>query len=188
MDELETFAYMLISASWSREIEAYLDPFYVGDIIELHLEEEDQAEFPEHLTTLDLDDIMSRIAPVQLTLGWDPRPYLAAYFQGAGILPRYVQKSSDGEASSPICYYEVLPAPGTPLPSITESVPLPQDKRRFEEVLSATLDLARSQGRGLLFIGGWGWSYAYDDMVIDYIKRNEPVLRAAGMLFLDRHP
>ncbi|MBW3622040.1 MAG: hypothetical protein KY468_01365 [Armatimonadetes bacterium] len=185
MEDLDTFAYMLIAASWTRGIEQYIDTLYSGDIIELHMEEEDQLEAPEHLSTLDLDGYMSRIAPVQLTLGWDPRPCLTETFLNSGIRPHYVQKPQfEDQVPFNICYYRELTLEGFSFPS-SDPPPCPADKQRFDEVFTTTLDLARSQDRGLLFIGGWGLGTGYDE---DFLADVEPVLRQTRMKFFNRHP
>jgi hypothetical protein len=49
-------------------------------------------------------------------------------------------------------------------------------------VLRATAELAREQGRGLLFVGGWGWYY---DMEIP--SDVKPVLQRAEFRFVTRH-
>jgi len=77
-DERETFAYLLLACSWTQELESEFPDWYHGDVIECFSECEDQAEEPEDLWAFGWEQQMARIAPVQLTLGWDPRPYLKA--------------------------------------------------------------------------------------------------------------
>ena len=83
----DTFAYMLLSCGWNSDMEAEFANWYWGDFVECSMEFEDQTEEPSAVWAYDSDYEMSRIAPVQLTLGGDPRPMLLQGFAGAGIQP-----------------------------------------------------------------------------------------------------
>ncbi|MCS3918013.1 hypothetical protein Q2T83_16020 [Fervidibacter sacchari] len=180
MKERKTFVYLLLACSWSRDLESQLSDWYYGDIIEAFIESEDQARRPEDLWAFGWEEFMARITPVQLTLGWDPRPYIISIFANANIEPYY--RLGYFEEHDNILYFDKLP-PKWILPSATAGiVPNPPDKIRFDKVLLSTIELARSLNRGLLFIGGWGWDY---DM--DIPREVEPILRQAGMQFFTRH-
>jgi hypothetical protein len=81
-----------------------------------------------------------------------------------------------------VIYYHQLPRDLDLRRSAVSTVRNPRDKARFNEVLTATVELARAQRRGLLFIGGHGWYY---DMEIP--PEVTPVLSNAGFQFVTRH-
>jgi hypothetical protein len=200
MEEIETFAYLLLSCAWSPEWEEEFSGWYYGDVIEVVAESEDQAEEPAQLWWKEWQAFSDRVAPVQLTLGWDVRPYLLAIFSKYSIIPSFRSYDATFGDRDNILYFD------TPLPSlenvnqievrqmefdldIPPSAPLlPEkmvyaaDKDRFDAVLDATIDLARRQDRGLLFVGGWGWYY---DMAVPAVTK--PVMQQAGWVFIDRH-
>jgi hypothetical protein len=178
--EEKTFAYVLLACSWSKDFESQLSDWYYGDIIEAFVESEDQARTSEHLWAFGWEKLMARIAPVQLTLGWDPRPYVISIFHEANIEPYY--RLGYLEERDNILYFDQLPPEQILLSATAGIVPNPPDKIRFDEVLLSTIELARSLNRGLLFIGGWGWYY---DM--DIPREVESVLRQTGMQFFTRH-
>jgi hypothetical protein len=65
-----------------------------------------------------------------------------------------------------------------------QSIPKPEDFQRFQEVVDATVELAREQNRSVLFVGGSGFSY---DIDAEHLTDAAPILKEAGMKFLDRH-
>lgn len=181
MNEETTFAYMVFSSKWSPEMEAEFADWYWGDFVECSMETEDQADEPSAVWAYDLDYEMSRIAPVQLTLGWDPRPTLLQAFEQAGIEPLFRGTYRDE------INWLAFPVPQEPLQwqkVAPQSIPKPVDFQRFQEVVDATIELAREQNRSVLFVGGSGFSY---DIDAEYLTDAAPVLKEAGMKFLDRH-
>lgn len=180
MADLTTFAYVLIAWEWSEEAKAEISRWSYSDALELFLEREDQAAEPDDLWIRGWEQFGARLAPVQLALGWDPRPYLLALFQKVRIAPCFQKSEEDGLPN--IVYFDRLPAAAYPLPVPEGPMPMCQDGTRFHDVLTATVDLARCQNRGLLFIGGWGWSYHKDRF-----RGDKAVLRRAGMRVVDRH-
>src|SRR5437867_3676379 len=95
MPRERTFAYLLMASAWSKEIEAEVSGCSRGDVLELFMEREEQAQAPDHLWGFGWDDPMSRIAPVQLTYGWDLRPYLSTAFAEAGVEPCFAKGSGE---------------------------------------------------------------------------------------------
>ena len=181
MDEKTTFAYMMFSCLWNTEMAVEFDDWYWGDFVECSMESEDQAEEPSAVWAYDLDYEMSRIAPVQLTLGWDPRPTLLQVFEQAGIQPLF-QGTYRDETN-----WLAFSNPQEPLQwqkFAQENIPKPVDFLRFQQVVDATIELAREQNRSVLFVGGSGFSY---DDGMDYLADTASVLKEAGMKFFDRH-
>ena len=72
-------------------MQAEFADWYWGDFVECSMETEDQADEPSAVWAYDLDYEMSRIAPVQLTLGWNPRPTLLQVLEQAGTEPPFVE-------------------------------------------------------------------------------------------------
>jgi len=181
MDTETTFAYMVFSCSWNTDLAAEFDDWYWGDFVECSMETEDQAEEPSAVWAYDLDYEMSRIAPVQLTLGWDPRPTLVQVFEHVGIQPLF-RGTYRHETN-----WLAFPVPHEPLQwqnFAQENIPKPRDFHRFQEVVDATIELAREQNRSVLFVGGSGFSYDIDAV---HLTDAAPVLKQAGMKFFDRH-
>ena len=177
----QTFAYMIFSCQWSPEIEAEFADWYWGDFVECSISTEVQAEEPSAVWAYDLDYELSRIAPVQLTLGWDPRPALLEVFKQAGVEALF-RGAYKGESN-----WFAFPAPPkalqwqeVALPNISK----PVDFERFQEVVAATVELAREQNQDVVFVGGSGFSY---DIDAEHLTEAAPVLKEAGMKFLDRH-
>ena len=124
------------------------------------------------------EEFMGRTAPVQLTDGWDVRPYIVQLFSEAGIQPAY-RLGYFGEADN-LVFFDRLPR------SLGADTAGPigskEDVRRFREVLDSTIDLAAASSRGLLFVGQAGWAY---DMEVRNSARR--VLDRAGFRFVTRH-
>ena len=181
MSEEKTFAYMVLSCNQDIVATGDIVDFYWGDFIECFMESEDQAEEPSGLWAFDMENEVDRIAPVQLTLGWDARPALLQIFECVGIQPEF-----KGGAYDEINFL-VFSAPITPLPWISlspQETPNPSDFQRFKEIIDATVEQAKAQARKLLFVGGWGFSYDIDS---EHLSDAAPVLHQAGMKFLNRH-
>jgi hypothetical protein len=200
MEEPETFAYLLLSCIWSPEWEEEVSGWYYGDLIEVVAESEDQAAEPTQLWLDEWKVYSDRITPVQLTLGWDVRPYLLATFSEYGVTPGFRSYDATFGDRDNILYFD-HPLPSLenanqievgqfaldldispPAPLLPEQMVHPADKNRFDAVLNATAELARRQDRGLLFVGGWGWYY---EMVVPAVTKS--VMRQAGWIFTDRH-
>lgn len=162
-------------------MEAEFADWYWGDFVECSMASEEQAGEPSAVWAYDLDYELSRIAPVQLTLGWDVRPVLLQVFKQEGIEP-FFRGFNRGEVnwlafSAPqesLQWQQVAP----------QNIPKPVDFQRFQEVVDATVELARTQNGSVLFVGGSGFGYDIDD---DFFGNSAPVLKEAGMKFLDRH-
>lgn len=179
MEKERTFAYLLLACKWSDEFKSEISDWYFGDIIEAFSEGEDQADCPEDIWSFEWEGFMDRVAPVQLTLGWDPRLYLVSLFKGEGIEPYFATGYAD-EPNNIICF-DRLPD-GLVFSGEAEKIPNPTDRERFDEVLRQTMEMARSQNRSLLFIGGWGWYYE-----MEVPSDRKTILQQAGLKFVNRH-
>jgi hypothetical protein len=121
------------------------------------MECEEQAVKVKHLWGWGWGRYMSRVAPVQLTLDWDPAPALAQVLSKNGLT---VQQHSSGR---------VLTVEGSAVEDIrVEDLRLDvaalgatrmADGKRSVEVLKGTLAAAKRLRRGLLCITEQGWSY-----------------------------
>lgn len=175
-EDATTFAYLLLSCSWTPELESELAGWYHGDIIEAFAEGEDQLD----PWSFGWEEQMARVAPVQLTRGWDPRPYMRSVLLAAGIEPQ-VAIGYSGEVDNAL-YFAQLPADANAILVTTNNAPDTSDRHRFDQVLTATAELARKQDRGILFVGGEGWYYE-----MEVPPEATPSLRDAGFMFLTRH-
>jgi hypothetical protein len=176
----DTFAYVLLACPWSPEIESEVAGWYYGDIIEGFISAEDQATSPESLWWFGWENILARVSPVQLVYRWDPRSFVLSALRDAGFGPLLVGAATWSEAN--IMYFSrVMPVTDqSQIPA--EAAPLPQDELRLDMILAETLHLALRREQGILFVGGWGWSYEKDQIV-----STQSVLRSAGMMLTTRH-
>lgn len=180
MVDNETYAYTVFSCNWNQEMASEFGDWYWGDFIEACMEAEEQAKRPIEVWTYELQYGMERVAPVQVTLGWDPHEILRKIFSAIGINPLF-QKGDAGEIN-----WLVYPCPNTPLNCQEQqpsNIPNPSDFHRFKQVLETTIALSKKQNQCLLFVGGQGFSYEHDE----FWEEVAPVLKEAGMKFLDRH-
>jgi len=167
---------MLFACTWSEEFEAELADWYSGDMIEAFMEAEDQHD----PWSFGWEGFMARIAPVQLTDGWDVHPYLIETFARMRVEPAYRLGYLD--ETDNVVFFARAPG-GFESPNIGAApIGLAADVARFHEVLEATIDLASSQGSGLLFVGESGWAY---DMDVPMAARG--TLERAGFRFATRH-
>ena len=134
---------------------------------------------------------MDRVAPAQLTVGWDPRKYLLEVLHQVDIQPSYQTGYYDNNSNyGDIIYFDQLPSQED-ITSLASSVTAEQltnlsDRTRFVDVLTSTIELANSQNRGLLFIGCWGWDYQIDAQYLDD-EEVKLALERHGMKFFTRH-
>ena len=194
MSEQETFAYAILSCSRMdaihSEIRADWSDSGCSDIVECFISLEDQADAGGEIWPFDWDEFMDRVAPAQLTLGWDPRKYLLEVLQKIEILPSYQAGNHDGSNYGHIIYFDQLPCQEdialVANSAMTEQITNPSDRTRFIDVLTSTVDLANSQNRGLLFVGCWGFDYQIDAQYLDD-KEVKLALERHGMKFFTRH-
>jgi hypothetical protein len=176
----KTFAYMLLSCDWRDDFREALRDWYYGDIIEAFSEGEDQAESPEELWSFGWEAFMNRVAPVQLTLGFDVRRPILESFKSIGVEPFF--RAGGFKQPDNIFAFEV----GDAEPRIDpreHSSENPFDVDRLAKVLRSTISIARHEARSLLLVGGWGWYY---DMEIPL--NVQELIRDSGMEFANRHP
>ena len=177
----KTFAYMLLSCDWRDGLRGEFRDWYYGDIIEGFSEGEDQAESPEDLWSFGWEKFMNRVAPVQLTLGFDVRRPILESFKSIGVEPFF----RTGYFNEPdnVLVFEI----GDTEPRLDaggySAAKNPSDVDRLVKVLRSTITIARREGRSLLFVGGWGWYY---DMEIPLSVQE--LIRRCGMEFVNRHP
>jgi hypothetical protein len=173
------FAYLLAAMEWSNEVADALDGWYCGDVLDKTMKAEDAATDPTDVAAFDVGGVrVARVAPVQLTLAWDPRPCLLALLAQADIHPA-LELDRGG-----ILYFRRVPPATLLLRVPATDAQRPPDVHRFVAILDATADLIRARDCGLLFIGGAGWSYN------DRLKSSDGKVEAmtrAGMQFFDRH-
>lgn len=194
MNEQETFAYMLLSCSQSirihNEILADWSEESCSDILEIFCSLEGQSDIVDTIWPFDWEDSMDRIAPVQLTLSWDPRRYLLEIWQQAGHQVLYQVGNNGFPSYFPIIYLGIPPSQDTLAPLLSsvsvEGIINPVDKVRFDDVLIATVELAQTQNRGILFIGDWGFDYKIDAEYLNDEAIKNALIRN-GMKFLTRH-
>jgi hypothetical protein len=173
------FAYLLAAMEWSDQVADALDGWYCGDLIDGTMKAENAATDPTDLAAFDIGGVRAaRVAPVQVTLGWDPRPCLLALLAQADIQPA-LELDKGG-----ILYFHRVPSASLVLRVPANDAQRPPDVHRFVAVLDATADIVRAKKCGLLFVGGAGWSYN------DRLKSSDGKVEAmtrAGMQFFDRH-
>jgi hypothetical protein len=176
----DTFACVLLACPCSPEIESKIAEWGYSTVIETLISAEDQAIDPEWLWPFGWENILARVSPVQLVYRWDPRPFLLSTLQDVGFGPRLVGAGTWSEANI-IYFSRDTPVTDESKPP-AEPAPLPQDELRLDMILAETLHLALTREQGILFVGGWGWSYEKDE-----IQGTQTVLRSAGMMFTTRH-
>jgi hypothetical protein len=180
-DEIPTFAYMLFSCDWREGLGEEFRDWYYGDIIECFAEGEDQADSLEHLWSFGWEDFMNRAAPVQLTLGFDVRRPILESLESIGVEPFF--RIGYFNEQDNVLAFRIGDAGPRIDPRNHSAAENPNDVERFGEVLRSTVTLARSEGRSLLFVGGWGWYY---DMEIPLDVQK--LIGRCGMEFVNRHP
>lgn len=194
-----TFAYLLAACSQQECVhEDIQEEFSRGNssgIIEMCVCLEAQYDSVNCLWPSDWEVSMSRLAPVQMTQSWDCRPYLLRLFEHCGIYPTYQRDFANfldpptEEQLGHIIFFAEMPTKDVlshAAQSTNATVINPKDKDRFDKVLAATIDLARQEERGVLFIGHWGWDYQKDEEHLQY-PEVQSALSLSGMKFLTRH-
>ena len=83
--EKRTFAYILLACKLTQELKSELSEYYWGGIIEAFISCEEQAIAPEGLYPFGWESIMNRVAPVQMTNGWDPRRNFLGIYSGKPV-------------------------------------------------------------------------------------------------------
>src|SRR5258707_15466489 len=145
------FAYVLAAMEGSDKVADTLDGWYCGDLIEGTMQAENAATDPTDLAAFDIGGVRAaRVAPVQLTLGWDPRPCLLALLAQADIQPALELDRGS------ILYFNCVPGASLVLRAPANDAQRPPDVHRFVAVLDATADIVRARKCGLLFVGGAG--------------------------------
>ncbi len=184
-----TFAYLLLACD--SEVAGEMDwrDWSVIDIIASFIEVEEQAGSTYNVWAFDWGNFMDRVAPVQLTDGWSPLPRLIALGDDNGFEATYIVQDSESERADCIVRFEQrVAAEQRHTPSFVFDSPharRSEDIRRFEEVFAATMRLAVSRQRSLLFIGGFGLAMAYED---DIEPLNPVIFSESGMLVCERRP
>ncbi len=161
----------------SEDLEAALSPGGLvepREIIRAFAESENQAVEPEELWCFDWQEQMARVAPVQLTNGLDVRALLRVVIDVPHSI--YYEWGPPGAGGTTIYYPNVRTAF---VPTACKPV---NDHTRFMAVLSETVKLAKFLDMGLLFIGGWGWTYE-----LELPPEQRETMRKAAMAFTSRH-
>lgn len=177
--ENRTFAYILLACKWAQELESELTEYYWGGIVEAFIDSEEQAIAPEDLFPFGWESIMKRIAPVQFTNGWDPRRYLFDELLKEGENPTF---ACGEEGGLPHIIFVEYPAKKDTTEKLIK-LDIVRDKRQFNKILNATLELCEQGNTGLLFIGGWGFNYEANSLNND----DRDFLADSGFQFTNRH-
>lgn len=177
--ENRTFAYILLACELSQELKSELSEYYWGGIVEVFIDCEEQALAPEDLYPFGWESIMNRVAPVQVTNGWDPRPTLFDELLKEGENPRF---TCGGKEDIPNIIFIEHPNKKDSTEKLI-SLNLMRDKRQFNKILNSTIQLCSQGNNGLLFIGGWGFSYE-DKQLSDEVR---DFLVDSGFQFTSRH-
>jgi hypothetical protein len=168
----QTFAYIVLSSSYKKEIET----MYWGGVIEAFISCEEQWIEPKDIWPFEWEKFMYRNAVVQLTNDWDPRLALLNIFKDINIEPSFRQVLN-GEKDN-IIYFDKIPS--------TTSVNVFTNKKskeyeRFVNILSDAVILSKKKQLGLLFIGGWGFSYD-----INLKEEDQLLLKDIGIKYCSR--
>lgn len=130
-----------------------------------------------------------RVAPVQLTVGWNPLPVILHGLAAMGL--RLAHRSGSFHASPPDapgaqgdCLYLPPAVAGVVrCPDASVSAPRSEDAPRFQTVWNETVARAEDRRLGILAIGDWGWHYDFDELA----AVEQASLRAAGFTIAGRH-
>jgi len=179
-----SYAYMLLSSEWPSELEKELSGWYYGDIIEAHIEAEEQAVDCLDLYPYGWDAFASRVAPVQVTEHFNPIRGLRDFAAMQRVAPSFDQVNVVYFPGTAIlqCGFDLIPESVAISLCKSQKLVGDRDGLRFAQVLLATLSLARHEQRGLLFIGGEGWYYE-----MEIAEEKILLMEKTGFLFADRH-
>jgi hypothetical protein len=171
------FNYLLLACRMNDALQEELRGWAVGDILEGFLEMESTAEALDDLWCYGWQRSMARLAPVQVTKFTDARPWLRETLGEPALGIEH-----DGEYSGSVWYFAPPADPAAP------AAPAPRaranaDRARLHSVLTATAELARLRGEGLLFVGCWGF-----DFKAEVPREQQLLMVTAGFQFVDRHP
>lgn len=183
------FAYLLLTCDRTEARMFDWQEWSCIDILAAFIEVENQAISGDGLWTLDWEHCMDRISPVQVSIGWDPRPYLVEVFDNCQITPLYKADGYGEDEKDAFIYFDEIPEILL-MKDIIDSASLDisqikniKDKKRFDQILMYSADLARQQNRGLLFIGEWGAAQPYG---IDQLIGKKRVFQDSGMKIFSR--
>lgn len=170
----QTFAYILLASPYFKEIER----MYWGSIIEAFISCEEQWLEVSDLWPFGWGNLMSRVSLVQLTQGYDPLNDLMMIFEDKDIMPK-LRQDLDRDKNN-IVYFDKLPKDTFNYEDLSCQS---KHSKRFLNILNATISLSSKKEAGLLFVGGWGFSY---DMNLDL--EDQETIRTAGIKYASRVP
>lgn len=150
------FAYILTSTIWSAEFHNEIKKQYWGGVIEALISCEEQWVEYNDLWPFGWHEIMSRNTVVQITSGLDPRENILTAFKNQGIEPLFRQEL-DNEKDH-IIYFDKIIDSSQLTSNKIENIKTLSDFKQFHNVFQSTISLCKQESRGLLFIGGKGFS------------------------------
>lgn len=186
---IKGFAYLLFACERLEARTFDWSDWSCLDIFAAFIEVEDQSTSIDDLWTFDWEKIMGRVAPVQVTMEWNPCHYLIDVFERCHIKPLYTADCWGEDEKDLVVYFDAVPNTellNNAIISVSSSVKTIKnlkDKNRFDRILIDSASLARLQNRGLLFIGEWEAAQPYGT---DYLMGKESILRDAGMKIFTR--